>query len=133
MKRSKKIKNNYRSKFEENFAKSLDVPFRYEALSIPYTVEKTYTPDFDFGLFIVETKGRFLGSDRTKHLRVREQNPDYDIRFVFMNPKVRLSKSSKTTYADWCDKHNFLWADRKMPREWLRELNKQPTKKGKTK
>ena len=112
----------YRSNFEKKFAKSLKdngIRFKYENLHFKYTVERTYTPDFDLGDFIVETKGRFTSSDRAKHLRIKEAYPKADIRFVFMNPRVKLNKKSQTTYGDWCDKHGFKWADSCLPKEWL--------------
>jgi hypothetical protein len=83
---------------------------------------RTYTPDFvlDNGI-IIETKGRFIPSDRSKHLRIREQHPDLDIRFVFSNPNARLYKGSKSTYASWCEKYGFKYAKEKIPVEWIKE------------
>lgn len=82
----------------------------------------TYTPDFVLANgIIVETKGRFITSDRQKHLMIKEQHPDLDIRFVFSNPNSKLYKGSKTTYADWCDKHGFKWAKEEIPLEWIKE------------
>lgn len=47
-----------------------------------------------------------------------------DIRFVFQNPKNKLYKRSKTTYADWCDKHGFKWATKVIPSSWFKERKK---------
>lgn len=69
---------------------------------------------------IVETKGRFTAADRKKHLLIKEQHPGYDIRFLFQRSASRLSKKSKTTYADWCRKHGFLFADKVVPEKWLK-------------
>lgn len=85
-----------------------------------------YTPDFvierkDGTKFIVETKGRFVTEDRQKHLLIRSQHPTLDIRFVFSDSLTRISKQSKTTYADWCAKHDFLYADKFIPEAWLKE------------
>jgi hypothetical protein len=30
-----------------------------------------------------------------------------------------LSKKSSTTYAEWCDKHGFLWCHKEIPEEWI--------------
>jgi hypothetical protein len=49
-----------------------------------------------------------------------EQNPDIDIRFLFVNANNKLNKSSKTTYGAWCDKHKILWAEKRIPNEWLK-------------
>ena len=69
---------------------------------------------------IIESKGRFVPDDRKKHLKVREQNPKLDIRFVFSNSRNKIRKGSKTTYAMWCEKNNFLYADKRIPDEWIK-------------
>ena len=101
--------------------------FTYEEFKIKWVdpKTKTYTPDFvlENGI-IIETKGRFISPDRAKHLAVRDQYPDLDIRFVFTNSKARLYKGSKTTYGMWCDKHGFKYADRLIPDAWLKEPSK---------
>jgi hypothetical protein len=53
-------------------------------------------------------------------LLIKEQHPELDIRFVFSNSKTRISKQSKTTYADWCRTKGFQFADKKIPQEWLK-------------
>jgi hypothetical protein len=126
--RRRALKAGYRSGLEEDTAKFLKknkVSFQYELLKIKWTDLRirTYTPDFVLpNGIIIETKGRFIASDRSKHLTIRKQYGDtYDIRFIFSNSKARLYKGSKTTYAMWCDKHGFLYADKEIPQEWLKE------------
>lgn len=117
----------FRSGLEEKVADQLKksgVEFGYETTKIKYVVPEsvhTYTPDFTFpnGL-IVETKGRFVAADRKKHLLIQKQCPNLDIRFVFSNSKAKISKGSKTTYADWSTRHGFKYADKEIPEEWLR-------------
>jgi Phage endonuclease I. len=124
----------YRSGLEEVTAENLKqrgVDADYEKEKIKYTIperEATYTPDFKLpNGVIVETKGRFTADDRKKHLLVKAQHPDKDIRILFQRSKSRLSKTSKTTYADWCRKNGFQFADKVVPEEWLREpLGKEP-------
>jgi len=79
-----------------------------------------YTPVFILpsGIF-VETKMRFCAADRQKHLIIKEQHSDLDIRFVFSNSKARISKISKITYAKWCERCGFIYADKEIPEEWL--------------
>lgn len=119
------IKNGWRSGLEERVAKELTeagVKYEYETQKIKYRVEedRTYTPDFILpNGIIVETKGRFMQADRKKHLLVKKQYPDYDIRFVFQNSRAKLYKGAKSTYGDWCDKHGFIYADKSIPKEWL--------------
>lgn len=137
----------YRSGLEDKVANQLrevGLDHRYEAKEdrIKYKSppkDHTYTPDFTFdGHIIIETKGRFVVADRQKHLLIKQQHPELDIRFVFSNSKSKISKNSKTTYADWCDKHGFKYADKWIPDEWLQEIkliqtNKKGTRSGKVK
>jgi len=123
------LKHGFRSGLEETIAKKLSadkVPFEYEKLKINFNQpekKRSYTPDFQLlsNGIIIESKGRFLVADRLKHLWVKEQHPELDIRFVFSNSKAKLSKASKTTYGMWCDKHGFKYADREIPKGWINE------------
>lgn len=122
------LKHGYRSGLEDKVARSLQdlgIDPRYEQEKITYVVparKATYTPDFKLpnGIF-VETKGRFVVADRQKHLFIKAQHPELDIRFVFSNSKAKISKTSQTTYAMWCDQHCFKYADKEIPSEWLNE------------
>jgi hypothetical protein len=122
------LKYGFRSGLEEKIAGQLDalgVPVRYEQETIEYTKpakRSKYTPDFILpNGIIIETKGRFVTADRQKHVLIKEQYPDLDIRFVFSNSRNRISKTSKTTYAMWCEKNGFQYADKEIPEEWLNE------------
>ena len=121
------LKYGFRSGLEVRVAKELQaqgIPYTYEEDKIQYTKPSrlsTYTPDFRIGNLYIETKGRFMVADRQKHILIKEQHPDLDIRFVFSNPKQRISKSSRTTYAMWCEKHGFLFAKESIPHQWLIE------------
>lgn len=96
----------FKSKFERDFYKSTKLP--YETTKLPYVKHHTYCPDFQLGpKTFVETKGLLTGADRTKHLLVKQQHPDVRIIFVFMAPNNKLSKKSKTTYAQWAEKNGF--------------------------
>ena len=115
----------YRSKFEVKVAADLGkrkIDFQYEKVSFDYVPKiRNYTPDFylpDSKIYI-ETKGRLTTNDRVKHLLIKDQYPDLDIRFVFVNADNKISRTSKTTYANWCDRHKFLWAENLVPMEWL--------------
>lgn len=125
---SKRINTAYRSGLEENIVAELDtagVKYSYEKHYVDYTLPATkhhYIPDFVLGNgIIVEAKGVFDIADRKKHIAIKEQHPDLDIRFVFSNASHRLNKTSKTTYAMWCDKHGFKYANKLIPDSWLRE------------
>ena len=119
------IKHGYRSGLEERVSKELEeagVKYEYETQKVKYRVEedRTYTPDFILpNGIIVETKGRFTTADRKKHLLIQKQHPELDIRFVFQNSRAKLYKGAKSTYAQWCDKQGFMYADKSIPEEWL--------------
>lgn len=120
-------KRTYRSGLEKivaEYLKQHQKQLRYEELKIEWKDlrYRTYTPDFvlDNGI-IIETKGIFDNEDRRKHVAVREQHPELDIRLVFSNAKAKLYKGSKTTYAMWCEKHSFQYSHRVIPPEWLEE------------
>lgn len=117
-----------RSGLEDKVARqlaALSVEYGYEDQVIKYEKPARvckYTPDFSLpNGIIVETKGRFVVADRQKHILVKDQHPDLDIRFVFSNPNTRISKTSKTTYAMWCDKNGFQYAAKEIPLEWINE------------
>jgi Phage endonuclease I len=121
------LREGFRSGLEEKVAdqlRSLGIPVEFEQDKIKYVKparNSTYTPDFRLpnGIY-VETKGRFVTDDRQKHILVKAQRPDLDIRFVFSNSRTRISKTSATTYADWCRKHGFLFADKTIPLDWIK-------------
>lgn len=127
------LKGGWRSGLEDQVSKELHrvgTLFSYEELTLSFTQPskpRKYTPDFLLAKqgYIVETKGRFVTADRQKHILVKEQHPDVEIRFLFSNPNARISKSSKTTYAMWCDKHGFTYAKSSpktpFPFAWLSE------------
>lgn len=119
-------KHGFKSGLEETISSQINgrgIDVKYESEKIPYTIpasNHTYNPDFKLpnGIF-VETKGRFVAADRKKHLLVKSQNPELDIRFVFSNSKNKITKSSKTSYGDWCDKNGFKYADKIIPEDWF--------------
>lgn len=125
-KRSVAVKLGFRSGFENEIYKQIErngEEPKYETFKIDYVIPESkhkYTPDFilDNGI-IIETKGRFVTSDRKKHLLIKKQHPELDIRFLFQNAKAKLNKGSKTTYADWCEKNGFIYADKFIPKEWF--------------
>lgn len=124
--RQSALKAGFRSGLEQDNSKHLEgykVDYEYEELKIKFVGKpRTYTPDFRLSNgIIVECKGRFIPSDRSKHLLVKEQHPELDIRFVFSNSGQRLSKTSTQTYGGWCERHRFLYADGLIPVEWMKE------------
>ena len=123
-----RLPNGYRSGLEKRIADDLDargVKYEYETKRIAYTVperEAKYTPDFILpNGIIVEAKGMFDTADRQKHLLVKAQHPELDLRLVFQRANAPLYKGSPTTYAAWADKHGFIWAEKLIPPAWAKE------------
>ena len=123
-------KYGYRSGLEvklSDYLKELKVDFGYECIKIEWEdlAYRTYTPDFVLpNGIIIETKGRFIASDRRKHIAIQKQHPKLDIRFVFTNSKAKLQKGAKSTYGQWCEKYKFKYSDRVIPEVWLKEKGK---------
>lgn len=127
-----------RSGFEKKAASYLDklgIEYEYETEKLKYTepaTDRTYTPDFILpnGIYL-ECKGAFTAPQRKKMAAVVEQNPDKDIRMLFMRDN-HISKSSKTRYSDWCEKRNIPYhvsANGTVPENWLLEKPKKNNNK----
>ena len=123
-----KLKNKKEPKFRSNLEKNiadlltgLGVSYEYESEKLGYTIEHNYTPDFVLPNYTyLEAKGYWAPEDRRKILAVKKSNPDVDIRMVFQSPYNTISKKSKTTYAQWCERHDIPWTSyQDIPIEWL--------------
>ena len=129
--RQRAIKNGYRSGLEDKTARQikesgLEVLYETERIQFVWPERQAhYTPDFRLpkpgGYFYVETKGQWQTEDRHKHLLIRQQCPDIDIRLVFSNANAKLYKGSPTTYAAYCEKHGIQYAHKVIPEDWLLE------------
>ena len=120
-------KAGYRSQFELNLARTLNkngVKFEYETIKFQYIPQpRNYTPDFylpESDIYVV-AKGHLTKDDRVKMILVKKQHPELDIRFVFSNSKAKITKGSKTSYGDWCDKNGYIYADKLIPEGWIKE------------
>lgn len=92
----------------------------YEKERLEYKLDRVYKPDWSTrALVIIELKGYFPAADRAKMRAVKAAHPDRDIRIVFQNPNAKLTKKSKTTYAQWAVKHGFPWSNGVVPASWL--------------
>lgn len=121
----------FRSGLEKRIADDLaqrGITVEYEQHKLKYAVperQATYTPDFRLpnGIF-VEGKGVFDAEDRQKHLLIKGQHPELDIRFVFSRASAPIYKGSPTTHASWCEKYGFKWAEKLIPVAWTKEPRK---------
>ncbi len=114
----------FRSRLEEQVSDllcELGIDYEYEPTKVSYQIQHFYRPDFLLPNHVyLETKGYWDAADRRKMKAVKEQNPDLDIRMVFQNPYNKISKKSKTTYAQWCERHGIPWTSWvNIPMEWL--------------
>ena len=114
----------FRSRLEETVADllvELNVKYEYESTKIPYEIQYNYTPDFLLpnGIFL-ECKGYWDAADRRKIKAVKLLHPEIDLRMVFQSPFNTISKKSKTTYAQYCDKLEIPWCSyANIPIGWL--------------
>lgn len=103
----------------------MHIPFEYEKTEIRYTKpEKVckYKPTFILGNgIILEVKERLTPSDRRRLILVKRANPELDIRIVFADPNIKLSKKGKTTCAMWAKQNGFPFAEGSVPPAWLEE------------
>lgn len=123
-------KTKFRSNFEELVATNLKhrrVKYEYEPEKWDFVQpaqKRKYCPDFKLsnGVY-VECKGRLTAADRKKMLLVKEQYPKIRLVMLFQRAKNTLTKRSKTTYGDWCDKHGIEWADweKGIPTDWIKK------------
>ena len=114
-----------RSGYEDRIKAVLDaecVQYGYETEAFPYVTSHKYIPDFVFyhTKILVEAKGYFTPKDRSKLLKVRPaiEEEGWELRLVFQRANNLLNKTSATTYADWADRHGFVWAEGQIPKEW---------------
>lgn len=102
------------------------IAFGYETARVPYTLTKYYVPDFSIppmgnrpGMHI-EFKGYLRPQDIVKMKAVKRCNPELDIRFVFQSVNKKVRKGSNMTYADWCKKYGFIYAEKTIPKKWFK-------------
>ena len=130
-----------RSQLEDRIEADLvsrGINFGYETLELTYAKEPCphcgkpvavgkYTPDFiierGLGLrrLVIEGKGYLNSQERVKMIRVKRDNPDEDIRFLFLRDE-KIAKKSATRYSKWCGQHGYPFAiGHVVPQEWLDE------------
>jgi hypothetical protein len=129
------IKHGFRSGLEDRVSKQITeagIKLLYETDRVHYVIpsrDSKYTPDFKLpkpgGFFYVETKGLWTVQDRAKHMLIKRQHPGIDIRFIFSNQNAKLYKGSPTTYGMYCERNGFVYANKVMPQEWIKEAQCQ--------
>jgi hypothetical protein len=125
----------FRSQFEASIANQMmeagvdwnpddDYEANSYAVEIPARTAR-YTPEFSWPdkKIIIEVKGRFQTVvERQKYILFAEQNPEYDLRFVFMRANTPIFPKSKTTMEKWAKDHGFTYSIGSIPTSWIQEL-----------
>jgi len=122
-----------RSKLEENFEyllNDLEVKYKYEDTKLTYIVpESKHTYLIDWSLpnnIYVETKGYLSDhKERSKYILIKEQYPELDLRFVFMDCN-KLCGGAKYSHGTWATKQGFKYCsikDYEIIKEWLNETS----------
>ena len=114
-------KTRFASRFEAEVARKLDelgLSWEYEPCRIPWQpAVRYYKPDFkvtfpDGTERYIEVKGYFDPAMRSKMAQIREQHPDLDIAFLFMNDRAKITRAgNSTTYKEWAMKHGYPCVD----------------------
>ena len=119
----------FKSGLERRIARQIEdagIAVEYETLCLPFlqpAAHRSYRPDFWLpNGIVIEAKGHFVLDDRKKHVLIHDQYPFLDIRLVFSNANNRISKRSKTTYADWCRNLEIPYSTGSIPTIWFDEL-----------
>ena len=109
-----------RNKFEQRILNELDlagIEFKYEPEAFPYTLSKTYTPDFVIYTktrkIYLECKGYLRPEHKAKMVAVKKQHPELDIRMLFYG--------HNNSNFNWAIKNGFKYAIGSIPEEWLNE------------
>ena len=126
LKTSNRVRHNRANGYRSGVEAEVEVALRqqgfspeYESEKLPYVLHKKYTPDFKIGDVFIEVKGWWPSAERTKFLAVVTHNPRLRIFVALQRPNTRLSKGSRTTYAQWCEKYGIAWCPIPIPQEFL--------------
>lgn len=108
----KKSFGQFRSALEQEFSKEVSRKgFDYEPYGVPYTVYRTYMPDFvhEKAKVMVEVKGFFRVGDTLKYKSIRDTiiEDGYELVFLLSNEHKKVRKGGKITMGQWCEKEGL--------------------------
>jgi hypothetical protein len=128
----KSARGKFRSKLENDIfthLKAIGLKFGYETEKVKFVQpekHRTYTPDIviEEGKRFVEIKGKLAYEDQCKHLWIKEQHPNIEIKFIFGTDVVihkgRKGANGKYRHSDWCEQHGFeYFIGRNPPKEFF--------------
>jgi len=109
---SKQKSGKFRSALEKEFSKEVKRKgFKYEPYGVPYTVHRTYMPDFvhEEKKVMVEVKGFFRVGDTLKYKSIRDTilEDGWELVFLLSNEHKKVRKGGKITMGQWCDKEGM--------------------------
>ena len=126
--RKKRKRGEFKGKLEEQINQSLldqGLEISYEKERFDYYLKRFYTPDFlvkgNAFDFWIEVKGYWPSSKRTQFLAVLRNHPTLDIFVALQSPHQRISKQSRTTYCQWCEKYGVAWCPTPIPEDFLNQ------------
>ena len=102
----------FRSALEKEFSKEVKRKgSKYEPYGVPYTVHRTYMPDFvhEEKKVMVEVKGFFRVGDTLKYKSIRDTilEDGWELIFLLSNEHKKVRKGGKITMGQWCDKEGL--------------------------
>lgn len=121
------------SRYEATVAQYLDelgIVWEYHPIRIPWVpAVQYYTPDFRINLedgtsFLLETKGCFDPTSRSKMRQLKIQYPTLDLRMMFMTDQP-LKSGSKTLYTDWARQNKYKCETKEHIHELLQASRKK--------
>lgn len=122
------VKKKYRSGLESRLHTGPLAKCDYEPMALAYVTESNYIPDFVYGKYIFEAKGRFRTyGEASKYIAVRVSNPDYELIFVFSDPAKPMPGAmprrdgTKLSHGEWATKNGFRYfTEQTIPRSLLK-------------
>lgn len=121
------------SRYEASVAQYLDelgIKWEYHPIRIPWVpAVQYYTPDFrltfdDGTSFLLETKGCFDPTSRSKMRQLKIQYPTLDLRMMFMTDQP-LKSGSPTLYTDWARQNKYKCETKEHINELLQASRKE--------
>lgn len=119
----------YRSGLEELNSKllmSFSIEPKYEQYYLEYVVPESkhkYTPDFVLpNGIIIETKGVWDAEDRKKHLLIKEQHPNLDIRLSLVGQLLLFTRDLRLPTHHSVTRMRSPMQTKRSPRHGLRSL-----------
>lgn len=121
----------YKSHLEAKFAaliRKAGLAADYEPDRLEFITKSHYVPDWKIAEnTYIETKGYLSSSNRSRLIDFKKQYPHITVCLVFQASQNKIYKNSKTTYAQWAERHGFEWSDIKdgvKPEWWDLDFHK---------